>query len=292
VATVAPALEAPVAAQQAGGYAILRIAGQAQRFPPVPGDPIRRAIRSAAVANVPGSIEFTEERVELFPTRFFRRRYDGLDGFNRRMKEIILEKEAASEGAGITRSNVGGWHSNSDLLRWGNPEIKILVELLQSTVLEYVGAELRRDPSTFDVVMSLEAWANVSRNGHYSRPHMHPLSNFAVVYYVDMGDKVEGDALGGTIEFLDPRSRVTMLSTPGVDARDSVGVRPTASTMLIFPAWIYHYVHPYRGQSPRISIAANITVRQVKDKPKVERPSALIIEDTDDTTPTRSRVNP
>lgn len=215
----------------------------------------------------------------MFPTRFVRRQYEGLDGFNRKMRSIILDREAEATGAGMTRSNVGGWHSELDLLKWGHPEIQVLVELIQSIVFEYVGAELNKDPRQFELALHMEAWANVTRKHHYARPHVHPLANFAIVYYVDVGDPSPKGRLSGNLEFLDPRSRVTMLKTPGVDGRDSVALRPRNSMMLCFPAWIYHYVHPYEGERPRISIAANVTVRDLKDKKSQERPSAVIVED-------------
>lgn len=232
----------------------------------------------------PGAaLSFTEQRLELFPTRLFRRRFESLGDFNRRMREIVLAKEQEAGCDSMVRSNVGGWHSNPDLLRWSAPEVKVVLELFKSTVMDYVGVELNRNPATFDLVMTMEAWANVTRAGHYTRPHIHPLANFALVYYVDVGDDSQGEHdLGGCLELLDPRSRVTMLTTPGVNGSDSVLVRPRSSTMLAFPAWIYHYVHPYRGESPRISLACNATVHELKDRPtpaEGDRPSAMIIEE-------------
>ncbi|MEM6295912.1 MAG: TIGR02466 family protein [Myxococcota bacterium] len=221
-------------------------------------------------------VDFTEERIELFPTRFVRRQYDGLERFNRGLTQRVLEREAAAQGETVLRSNVGGWHSDSDLLRWDAPEITVLIELMQSVVAEAVGLELRKDPGTFALNLHMDAWANVSRSGHYARPHVHPLANFAVVYYPDVGDG--GDTPAGCLEFLDPRTRVTMMNTPGVSGQDSVCVRPRTGMMLCFPAWIYHYVHPYDGTRPRVSVAANVTVRGVQDKAPVQRPDAAIFE--------------
>ncbi len=69
-------------------------------------------------------VGFTEERIELFPTRFVRHQYDGLDGFNRGLTRRVLEREAQDQGDTIQRSNVGGWHSQSDLLRWDTPRLR------------------------------------------------------------------------------------------------------------------------------------------------------------------------
>ncbi len=229
------------------------------------------------------AVEFSEQRIDAFPTRVFRRKYAGLEAYNQKLARIIVERKATSDG-GLVRSNVGSWHSENDLLRWEEPEIKVLLNLMQSALMDYVGEEIDKDPESFELRMALEAWANVSEAGNYAKPHVHPMSNFAVVYYVDIGDyQLRGaDDHSGCLEFIDPRNRVSMLATPGVDARDSLRMRPENGVLVIFPSWMYHYVHPYNGKRPRISIACNATVQDLKLKApapsKKGRPASVIID--------------
>jgi hypothetical protein len=44
-------------------------------------------------------------------------------------------------------------------------------------------------------------------------------------------------------------------------------VTPRDGLLVVFPAWLYHYVNPYQGTAPRISVAFNATIQQVKAAP-------------------------
>ena len=35
-------------------------------------------------------------------------------------------------------------------------------------------------------------------------------------------------------------------------------IDPEPGMLLMFPGWLLHYVHPYRGTTPRVSIAFNL----------------------------------
>jgi len=50
----------------------------------------------------------------IFPTVLMERRLDDIAPHNERIREIVLEREARE--AGVTASNVGGWHSSADLM--------------------------------------------------------------------------------------------------------------------------------------------------------------------------------
>lgn len=219
-------------------------------------------------------IDYEEDRLELFPTLVFRRKYAGLDAVNEKLRAHVLEREAAETG--VVLSNVGGWHSKQDLLKDDHPAITVLLSLIKDAAHAYVAERLGRARDSFALKLQVEGWANVSRKGDYARPHVHPNTNFAVVYYVDAGDAPPARDSGarstsGALELLDPRGRPEMFQTPGVDARDSVSFQPKSGLMLVFPAWTYHYVHAYQGERPRISIASNVTVRELIERPGSER---------------------
>lgn len=234
---------------------------------------------------VDGSLEYSEERIEAFPTRIFRRKFEGLAAFNDRMRDIILEKEAdfkKSQPKGVVRSNVGGWHSENDLFRWNVPELEVLLNLFQAVLVDYMALETERAADSFQLSAGLEGWANVVRRGNYAKAHVHPMSNIALVYYVDAGDHVHEskEDISGAIEFLDPRNRAYMFTAPGMDVRDSLLSRPESSVLLAFPSWLYHTVHPYQGNRPRISIAANATIKEFRPRAAPRgRPAATIIEE-------------
>jgi hypothetical protein len=46
---------------------------------------------------------------------------------------------------------------------------------------------------------------------------------------------------------------------PGAVGNESLLIRPQPGLMVVFPAWIEHWVHPFQGEGQRISIAINVT---------------------------------
>jgi hypothetical protein len=80
------------------------------------------------------------------------------------------------------------------------------------------------------------------------------------VYYVNAGSDSPDQPLSGVLEFLDPRAGVEAVTTPGDPYGEPFRVRPQAGLLVIFPSWLYHWVHPYGGQTPRIAVSFNATL--------------------------------
>ena len=56
-------------------------------------------------------------------------------------------------------------------------------------------------------------WANINRSGHANEFHSHPGSFWSAVYYVDDGGIPGNPALGGELEFMDPRGALPVMTT-------------------------------------------------------------------------------
>jgi hypothetical protein len=80
------------------------------------------------------------------------------------------------------------------------------------------------------------------------------------VYYVDSGKENPDHPLSGILEFLDPRAGAEAVSAPGDPYGEPFRVRPQAGLLVVFPSWLYHWVHPYAGETPRIAISFNATI--------------------------------
>ena len=103
-----------------------------------------------------------------------------------------------------------------------------------------------------------DAHANVSRRGHYHTVHNHPGSCWSGVYYVDCGTESEASqARSGVLDLLDPRPFTEMVPVPGEPYGQKICVKPKPGMMLVFPGFLYHFVHPFDGDGERISIAFN-----------------------------------
>lgn len=160
--------------------------------------------------------------------------------------EQILARSATQPT--VRRGERTGWQSADDLLRW-TPQLHRLGDMMSAAVARL--AELTTDG------VYLCAWANVLRSGDYFTPHTHADAAWSVVLYIDAGDA--SDAAGGLLAFHDPRSGAGMVrsaTTAGVEGA-TFELRPRTGMLVVFPAWLVHWVVPYRGDRPRISIAAN-----------------------------------
>jgi uncharacterized protein (TIGR02466 family) len=114
--------------------------------------------------------------------------------------------------------------------------------------------------NAFKGTLLASAWATICRAGAYHAPHSHPDSAWSGVYYVDPGTDSADRALSGVLEFLDPRAGVEAVSAPGDPYGEPFRVRPQAGLLVVFPSWLYHWVHPYAGQTPRIAVSFNATL--------------------------------
>lgn len=195
-----------------------------------------------------------------FPTPLLRKLIPDADETNAALRALALEREKA--GPSVGRSNVGGWHSADDVFEWPSPAIATFRGWVADGIREITQFALAGElDKTVDIEMGGAAWINLCRDGGYNKIHNHPDCSWSGVYYVSLG---EPDAAAppdaGRIEFLDPRMGATDIGLRGVDALPKLTVDPQPGLMVIFPAWLYHYVNPFRGAGERISIAFNISL--------------------------------
>jgi uncharacterized protein (TIGR02466 family) len=206
------------------------------------------------------------DRFALFPTPVFVFELAELDVCNRELSAALLAERRTS--AGVQRSNFGGWHSVPDLSQRRDPAFRAL---MQSTVgcVGGVVAELARgaggEPPPLPLPRfryGVHGWAMILDHGDYIVLHEHGEAHWSTVYYVDAGDDepaAGAASASGLLAFVDPRRGGR--SVPGVELFPTTfTVRPRTGTLVVFPGWLQHYVHPYRGTRPRISVSCNLVM--------------------------------
>jgi uncharacterized protein (TIGR02466 family) len=181
-----------------------------------------------------------------------------LAAMNQEITAILIAESMSIPS--VARSNVGGWHSAYNLEKRPEPCFRQLAELIVACAQETSEAVAKTMGGTFPKVTARpHMWAMVMRDGHYTSPHTHSDSHWATVYYPDAGDANIKDHPGsGVITFVDPRTG--SFPIPGLSM--TVGefvVSPQTGQLLVFPGWLMHYVHTYRGSRPRVSISCNVT---------------------------------
>lgn len=182
----------------------------------------------------------------------------GMDEINREVTERLVAESVSLPS--VNRSNVGGWHSQSDLAVRPEACFRTLVQYIVTRVRETVeGLAKERGQGLPAMRIGAHAWAMVMRNGDYTIPHDHGESHWSTVYYPDAGDADEGaHPDSGLLALVDPRHGGRPM--PGLDLLGATfTARPSTGRLLVFPGWLLHYVNAYRGQRPRVAVSCNVT---------------------------------
>jgi uncharacterized protein (TIGR02466 family) len=195
------------------------------------------------------------EVMKAFPTVIGQFRVPDAEAMNQDLEALILAEEGSYSS--LVRSNIGGWHSRPDFQNRPEAAVGALTTWITWVVSRMVDATA--EAGAFKGHASIWAWATVCREGAYHAPHSHPGSAWSGVYYVDAGRTNTNRPLSGMLEFLDPRVGVEAVNTPGDPYGEPVRVRPESGLLVVFPSWLYHWVHPYAGQTPRIAVSFNVT---------------------------------
>jgi len=201
------------------------------------------------------SIRVRAEQLGLFETMVLHARLSDAEAMTAALEAAIRARMA--EEPGIGRSNVGGWHSKTDMLGWGGTAAAKLADL---------AVRVARRMSVFDGTepeWDVRMWANVSPPGALNMSHAHPGVLWAAVYYVAC------PGAGGELYLEDPRFPLPQMTWPGFRVRGIDGepqgpehrIAPSRGDLVLFPAWIRHGVRPHQGAGERISIAMNLSVR-------------------------------
>jgi uncharacterized protein (TIGR02466 family) len=186
---------------------------------------------------------------------------------NAGLARAILGRERASPGR--SKSNAGGWHSEETLWDWPEPEIVQLKGWVDTAVQRMCRLPVHNKPAAgLQLAYRATGWANVNRHGHYNTLHVHAGSHWSVVYYVATGEEEPGHPFNGKLELKDPRPGAVHGRLPGFMFGRGLVIDPKPGMLIVFPAWIDHWVHPFYGRGERISIAINIDVTRLEMAPQ------------------------
>ena len=130
------------------------------------------------------------------------------------------------------RSNQGGYHSPA--LDW---------EEFHPQGIKYIEKILNDIHGKFKGTAEVKGWwYNINPKGAWNKPHIHPHSDLALVWYITDSD--------GLLH----------LMNPFLQRRNSNNVNVTAKKgdIIIFPSDIIHYVKPNKREEDRVSISMNL----------------------------------
>lgn len=185
-----------------------------------------------------------------FSTPIWARKVVKHETINKHLLDVTAQLE--NETKSITRSNVGGWHSVSNLhLDNRLAEIRKIIGRSSAECAKHLGFDFSKASLIFQ-----EMWINKNHPGDYNKAHVHPNAVLSGSYYVKVPEN------SGNIEFYDPvRERImnvypikkrTKTNSQALEYRCADGL------LVIFPSWLQHSVQPNRSNDYRVSIAFNM----------------------------------
>ena len=186
----------------------------------------------------------------LFPIPLFRTQLEGFD--THRAPLIELAEQSETQGQGLRRSNVGGWHSDE------------LRDEYDKAPLDWVGrqihactsaglAQSRNINTPIDIQLD-SSWFIINRKNNWNSPHTHMPAQWSGVLYLAVNESNAGDE-GGRIVFVDPIPLGPIYRNP-----ITAIIEPKEGLMLIFPSYLTHMVEPHFSDEARISLSFNFRV--------------------------------
>lgn len=198
--------------------------------------------------------------------------YEAADDLNPRLSKRILAMEAEGDKHRDTtkRSTQQGplFESHFDLFDLPDPEFKEIGAFCHKGLSSVLAQVSTYDAAAFArLSFHYDAWFHVSRDGAFQGLHNHQNASWSGIYCVDPGDKSDKHPLNGGVRFHDPRANIFMYADAGNEhLKDEVrfscfDLAHTAGRLTIFPSYLWHEIFPYFGESPRIVIAFNCSIR-------------------------------
>ncbi len=196
--------------------------------------------------------------LELWPTLLLRRELPGHEAANAALGQLIAADEAANPD--LTTD-----YRAENLLGRAHPVLDWLRGCINKTVVDY----LKRCGIDYPLSWTLQGWANVNRFGDYHDLHNHPHSYLSGTYYVAVPAQPSRETLPGradrtpgAIAFFDPRAQANMGAIKGDPQIEPEHlVLPRAGTILLWPSFLHHLVHPNLAREPRVSVSFNVLVK-------------------------------
>ncbi len=196
---------------------------------------------------------------QLFSAPFIRLYWKGVDNLNTSLFDGIIQRSKYESSE--NQSNAGGWQSTKTLQNWKIEGVEQLLKMINVGVFMIMTECLGEEEADKLQNWTIGAWANINSYGNYNMIHNHCGGFWSGVYYVEPGEESKDNPNSGIITFRSPTMAAISarnLGVPEVMERiflPDYSVKPTKGLMLIFPSWLDHFVHPYHGNRPRVSIS-------------------------------------
>ena len=172
---------------------------------------------------------------------------------NEQIEKFCLDLKNKSSGK--ISSNYGGWQSNN--LTKDESILKPLTDKINSKrqdIIEFFGLN-----NNINIVIQ-NYWINVNQKNNFNRPHVHPFSLMAGVYYVKVPENSGRLVFENPIQQHDFVIKSNMIKEFNLVNAGYWCAEPKENDLIMFPSWLKHYVEPSESDEERISIAFNLEI--------------------------------
>jgi uncharacterized protein (TIGR02466 family) len=193
--------------------------------------------------------------LQAFATPIFLRKRAGSEAMNAALAQSVRRLAAEGPSDDAHRAHQGGYYTKGDFFEMTDlPGVMDMRRIAANAVVDYIRqATGKQDPPGRIQIIS---WAALTRARDYQTPHVHAGATVSGVYYAVAPPRPEPE---GCIDFLTPLDVKEMTFLKG-DANTYVRVAPEAGDLVIFPAYLKHYTHPFFDDDERIVIVFNAVV--------------------------------
>lgn len=179
----------------------------------------------------------------FFPTVVF---YKDIEESNENLLKYVRSLQQTDPG--IIKSNVGGWHSDDQILLH-HPGFTSILQI----IADYAKESIQQFNWNFDLSL-VNCWITVSPKGSSNNTHTHPGSLLSGVYYLQV------DSNCSPLVLVDPRD-AKVYSNPLVEhtvlTADKVSLTPKPGRLFLFPGWLPHYVPINESDTDRVVLSFN-----------------------------------
>jgi len=187
-------------------------------------------------------------RYDLFATRIWQSRLVPFYSQLPKWAELICAMRASHPETG-GRTNRRGWNS-TEMFVLERPEFADL----NSAVRAGCTAALQ-DMGIGNTVFRLQSWINLHDRGGFNVSHVHEGSLLSGSIYIQVPPG------SGSFVLREPRPGVVHGLLKGMvpNGHNDIQLVPEPGLLVIFPCWLEHYVEAHESDTPRITIAFNVS---------------------------------
>lgn len=197
-----------------------------------------------------------DQLLQAFASPIWLRKQLGSAALNQGIVNLLRQLAATACSDDQHRAHQGGFYTDGGLFTRKIPELAAIKSLAADSTEAYLTKLNKQKPVTASC--SINGWAALTRAGDYQTPHVHAEATLSGIYYAHVPNR---PAPEGCIDLLNPITAQELSFVPGCSPA-YCRISPQAGDLLLFPAYLKHYTHPFTGDGERICIVFNALINR------------------------------